>query len=622
MAADAVAEIKARLDILEVVGQYVRLQRSGRQHVGLCPFHAERTPSFSVSPERQAWYCFGCQEGGDVISFVEKVEHLDFRQALELLAERAGVELERDRGPARQAATRRRQALELHARAQAFYEQVLWGTGAGEPGRQLLVERGVTGELARRFGLGFAPSGGLGGDALVRYLVARGWGTPAEIAACGLAHESNGASRARDRFRHRLVFSIRDERGTVIGFGGRAVGHAVPKYLNSPGTAIYDKSTALFGIDLARPAIVKAGAAVVVEGYFDVLAAHAAGVTNTVASSGTALTRQQARVLGRHAPVVVLSFDTDDAGLAATSRAVDVVAAEGLSARICTLPAPYKDPDELVRRDPAAFAACVAAAEPEWEVLVDRAIGDAEGGSVEDRRQAVERAIAVLARIPDTSTRTLYVQRAARRLDLAPAALQADVDRARAAPRSAPRVVAALPQPPAAASPAEGLPDAAAGNPLPSWETYLGRVVVQQPQMAGTLVSEHGLRGEDFSQPLLGHILEIAAGLPEGAPFPLEALSASERALAMRHLYRPVPELEDPDDLERLVRAIAECVRRTRVAGIDRELAEVRRDKRRAADDGRAADVERLAERLAGLSAERQRLRDSPAGAVSVAPTR
>jgi DNA primase len=622
MAADAVAEIKARLDLVEVVAQYVRLQRSGRQFVGLCPFHAERTPSFSVSAERQAWYCFGCQEGGDIFSFVKKVERLDFRQALEQLAGRAGVELERDQGRGRQAAARRRQALDLHARAQAFYEHVLWDTAAGDPGRTLLVERGISEELARRFGIGFAPSGGTGGDALVRYLVARGWGTPADIAACGLAREANGGRREQDRFRHRLTFPIRDERSTVIGFGGRAVGDARPKYLNSPGTAIYDKSTALFGIDLARPAIVAAGVAVVVEGYFDVIAAHAADVTNTVASSGTALTRQQVRALGRLASVVVLSFDADDAGLSASSNAVDVVAGEGLSARICILPAQYKDPDELVRRDPAAFAACVAAAEPEWQVLVDRAVGDAEGGSVEERRHAVERAIAVLARIPETATRTLYVQRAARRLDLAPAALEADVERARATPRSAPRVVAALPPPPAGQPGGEGLPDGAEGNPLPSWETYLGRVVVQQPGVARTLISEHALRGEEFSQPLLGHILQVAAGLPEGAPFPLESLSTAERALTMRHLYRPVPEMDDPDDVERLDRAIAQCVQRTRVAGIDRELAEVRREKRRAADDGRAADVERLAERLAKLSNERQRLREGLAGAVSMAPTR
>src|SRR5437588_5940629 len=178
MPADAVAEVKARLDIVEVVGQYVRLQRSGRQHVGLCPFHSEKTPSFSVSQERQAWYCFGCQEGGDLLSFVQKIERIGFRDALEQLAERAGVELERDRGAGREASRRRKLVLELNLKAQAFYEHLLWGTEAGAPGRALLTERGVTEEPARRFGIGFAPAGGPGGDALLRYLTARGLGSP------------------------------------------------------------------------------------------------------------------------------------------------------------------------------------------------------------------------------------------------------------------------------------------------------------------------------------------------------------------------------------------------------------------------------------------------------------
>ena len=612
MPADAVTEIKARLDIVEVVGQYVRLQRSGRQFSGLCPFHAERTPSFSVSQERQAWYCFGCQEGGDIISFVEKIEHVDFRQALEQLAERAGVELERDRGPGRrEAGERRRKALELHARAQAFYAQVLWATPAGEPGRQLLDERGIGEEQARRFGVGFAPAGGAGGDALVRYLVARGHGSAVEIAAAGLAHEVHRGGGARDRFRHRLVFPIRDERGTVIGFGARGVGEAVPKYLNSPATAIFDKSMALFGLDLARSAISQAKAAVVVEGYFDVIAAHAAGVGNVVASSGTALTRQQARTLGRYAPVVVLCFDGDEAGQAAASRAVDMVAAEEMQARICVLPTGFKDPDELVRHDPAAFAACVAAAEPEWQVLVDRAIGDAEGGSVERRRQAAERAVAVLARVPESATRTLYVQHAARRLDLASAAVEADVDRARSGRRGTPRVVAAVPPPPQAVAEDEGLAQQEVGNPLPSWETYLGRLAVQRPALVAQLGGEHGLVDEEVSHPALVHILDVARRVGERGGFPLEALAPAERALATRHPYKPVPELDDPDDTDRLARAIADCVGRTRVAAMDRRLAEKRRDKRRAADDGRTEDVERLAEELAALSNQRQRLRAS-----------
>ena len=269
MAVDAVAEIKARLDIVEVVGGYLTLQRSGREFKGLCPFHAEKTPSFTVSQERQFWYCFGCQQGGDLFGFVERIERADFRQA-----------------------------LELNARAQQYYEHVLWSTPAGAPGRALLEERGVAEALARRFGIGFAPAGGAAGDALVRYLTTRGGAAVHEGVQAGLAQPSRGGP-SRDRFRHRLVFPIREERGAILGFGGRALGDAMPKYLNTPETVAYHKSHAIFGIDLARRAIERERCAVVVEGYFDVLAAHAAGVEHVVASSGTALAASPCRTRSR-----------------------------------------------------------------------------------------------------------------------------------------------------------------------------------------------------------------------------------------------------------------------------------------------------------------------------------
>ena len=428
MARDAVAEIKARLDIVDVVGGYVTLQRAGRGHRALCPFHSEKTPSFNVSQDRQAWYCFGCQEGGDMFTFVEKVEHTDFRQALELLAEKAGVELEAAaQSPERRGAARRRKrTLELNSRAAAFFEHVLWSSPAGADGRALLADRLVEESAARQFGVGFAPAGGAAEDALSRYLKEKAGATSEEIVDAGLAHHARGG-RLRDRFRHRLVFPIRDERGETLAFGARALGDDVPKYLNSPETSVYHKGSALFGIDLARAAMHDRRVAVIVEGYFDVMAAHLGGVANTVASSGTALTREQAKVLSRHADSVVLCFDADDAGRAATSRAVDVVAAEGLPARICVLPDGCKDPDELVRRDPQAFAAAIDEAPPEWQVLLDRALGDDEGGSIDARRSAAERAVALLARIPEAAARELYMQQAARRLTLTAATLGSDV---------------------------------------------------------------------------------------------------------------------------------------------------------------------------------------------------
>ena len=607
MAADARDEIKARLDVVDVIGSYVSLQRSGREFKGLCPFHAEKTPSFTVSQQRQVWFCFGCQQGGDLFTFVELIERTDFRQALEMLAERAGVELEpMGAGAGRGAGRERRRTLELNGRAQLFYAHVLWENPAGEPGRALLRERGVADEVARRFGIGFAPAGGNSGDALVRYLTRRGGAEVSEIAAAGLAHAQRGGG-ARDRFRNRLLFPIRDERGACLGFGGRALGDATPKYLNTPETSAYHKSRSIFGIDLARAAIERERSAVVVEGYFDVIAAHTAGVEQVVASSGTALTREQVRALARFAPAVVLCFDGDDAGRAAASRAVDVIAAERMQARICALPAGAKDPDELVRRDADAFRRMVAEAQPEWQVLLDAALADGEGGSVDARRAAAERAVAVLARIPEAATRDLYLQQAARRLDVGARSLTQDLTRLQRAPGGRPaRVV--LPQPPAETASEEPAP---AGERIdvtpPQWEAYLGGIIVHRPEMAHVLVDDIGLQLDELTHASVRRIIEAARG--GDASFPLHRLPAGDQPLAAKLMVLDVPELDSSSDTDALERAMRDCVRDVHEATAIRSAAAIQRELQQAKDAGRDDEVRVLAARLAELAAEAPRLR-------------
>ena len=605
MARDARDEIKARLDIVEVIAGYVALQRSGRELKGLCPFHAEKSPSFTVSQERQVWYCFGCQQGGDLFKFIELIERTDFRQALELLADRAGVELEPLGGGGRSLGRDRRRALELNGKAQLFYEHVLWETPAGAPGRELLERRGVAEALARRFGVGFAPMGGAAGDAVVRYLSARGADVDAIVAA-GLAHPTRGGA-ARDRFRHRLLFPIRDERGSVVGFGGRALGDAMPKYLNTPDTAAYHKSQSIFGIDLARSAIERERCAVVVEGYFDVIAAHAAGIAHVVASSGTALTREQVRALGRHAPLVVLCFDGDDAGRAAASRAVDVIAAEGMQARICVLPEGAKDPDELVRRDPDAFTAMVREAQPEWQVLIDAALAGGEGLSVDARRAAAERAVSVLARIPEAATRELYLQQAARRLDVGARSLAQDLARAqRQAPGRPARVV--MPQPASAPqAPPDDAPPPEPEAPPPQWEAYLGGIVVHRPDMARVLTAEMGLQLDELT-PSMRRIVELAQEA-DGEAFPVHRLGAADQPLAARLMVLDVPELDPASDAGALDRAMRDCVRDVHEATAVRSAALIQRELQQAKDAGRDDEVRVLAARLAELAAEAPHLR-------------
>jgi DNA primase len=609
MARDAVAEIKARLDIVDVVGGYVTLLRAGRGHRALCPFHSEKTPSFNVSQDRQAWYCFGCQEGGDMFTFVEKVEHTDFRQALELLAEKAGVELEAAaQSPERRGAARRRKrTLELNSRAAAFFEHVLWSSPAGADGRALLADRLVEESAARQFGVGFAPAGGAAEDALSRYLKEKAGATSEEIVDAGLAHHARGG-RLRDRFRHRLVFPIRDERGETLAFGARALGDDVPKYLNSPETSVYHKGSALFGIDLARAAMHDRRVAVIVEGYFDVMAAHLGGVANTVASSGTALTHEQAKVLSRHADSVVLCFDADDAGRAATSRAVDVVAAEGLPARICVLPDGCKDPDELVRRDPQAFAAAIDEAPPEWQVLLDRALGDDEGGSIDARRSAAERAVALLARIPEAAARELYMQEAARRLTLTAATLGSDVAAAlRGASGGRPLRVSAPPPPPAS-EPAPG--DAGPPPPPPAaWDRHLAMLCEHRPELASRLAAEFGLETSAIQHPLARRMVEVALATLPGEGFPLTSLPARERDFAAELLTRTAPELLPESRVSDLDTAIADCVRRVKEAQLGAEITDVRRRMAAAKERGDDAEVSRLAARLRRLATESPHLR-------------
>ena len=609
MARDAVAEIKARLDIVDVVGGYVTLQRAGRGHRALCPFHSEKTPSFNVSQDRQAWYCFGCQEGGDMFTFVEKVEHTDFRAALELLAEKAGVELEAaaQGGERRGVSRRRKRTLELNARAAAFFEHVLWSSSAGADGRELVAARALAEAQARTFGMGFAPAGGGGEDALSRYLSERAAATPDEIVDAGLAHHARGG-RLRDRFRHRLVFPIRDERGEVIAFGARALGDDVPKYLNSPETVVYHKGSALFGIDLARTAMHDRRVAVIVEGYFDVMAAHLAGVANTVASSGTALTREQAKVLSRHADSVVLCFDADDAGREAASRAVDVVAAQGLPARICLLPEGCKDPDELVRRDPAAFAAAVAEAPPEWQVLLDRGLGNDEGGSIEARRAAAERVVALLVRIPEATARELYVQQAARRLNLTAATIASDVATAmRSVATGRPLRVNAVPLVTAPPMTDAGPPSA----PPKSWDAYLATLCVHRPEIATRLTGEFDLDVAAIQHPLSRRLVEIAQATPAGESFPLNALAPQERDFAAGLLVQTVPELLPESRVGDLDTAIADCVRRVAEAQRITEISEVSRRMAEAKERGDDTEVGRLAARRRQLATASPQLRRS-----------
>ncbi len=368
-----VDEVKARIDIADLVGESVPLRKTGRTFKALCPFHTEKTPSFTVDPSRQTWRCFGaCSEGGDVFSWVMRRQGVEFREALRILAERAGVQLAPMDAQAEERQKRLGRLRSANEAAVRFYRRSLEDAEAGEA-RGYLERRGVPGEVAERFGLGYAPAAP---DALRGYLTARGYSAE-EIATAGLSVEGEGP--ARDRFRGRLIFPIRDPQGRCVGFGARALDDTDVKYLNTPQTPLFDKSSLLYGLDRARDHIRRADRVIVVEGYMDVIAAHQHEQTHVVASMGTALTERQVALIKPLTRKILLALDADAAGAAATVRGIDtareavgteprpVVTARGLvrmqntlaaDIRIIELP-PGRDPDDLIRLDPERWSALV-----------------------------------------------------------------------------------------------------------------------------------------------------------------------------------------------------------------------------------------------------------------------
>ncbi|HIE50712.1 MAG TPA: DNA primase [Armatimonadetes bacterium] len=338
-------EIRDRTDIVEVIEQYVPLHKAGKDYRGLCPFHEDTAPSFTVSPAKQMWYCFGCQEGGDVFRFLQLMENLSFPEAAERLAQRLGMHFTPSRAAARKASLRER-IYDLNRCAAGFYQRMLRGE-AGCAGREYLAQRGLDEVTIARFRLGYAPNSW---EALTGYLKQQGF-SPAEIARAGLARPRRDGRGHYDYFRHRLIFPIHDPQGRVVAFGGRALTEEqTPKYLNTPETPAFDKSRTLYGLHLAARAIGEAEAAILVEGYLDAIAAHQFGLTNTVASLGTALTADHLRVLSRYTPRVFLVYDADSAGVKAALRSMALFEEVGLEVRIVTLPR-GKDPDEFLRTE-------------------------------------------------------------------------------------------------------------------------------------------------------------------------------------------------------------------------------------------------------------------------------
>ncbi|HEY1359529.1 MAG TPA: DNA primase [Thermoleophilaceae bacterium] len=418
---DSIERLRQAVDMVELVGAKTDLRRVGSRWVGLCPFHEERTPSFSVEAEKKVYYCFGCEAGGDAIGFVRETEALDFPEAVEFLADRYGVELQRESEDPR-AEERRRQRDRLRAlleRTARFYATFLWESGEAAKAREYLLGRGLGEEVLREFRVGYAPSAA---DRVALSAQRDGF-KPEELLAADVARRGRGGG-LYDRFRGRITFPLADGRGRVLGFGARAMGEGRgPKYLNTAESDLFHKGRQLFGIDLARSPAAKAGRIVVVEGYTDVLALHQAGVRESVAIMGTALTDDQLRDLERAAPLVVLALDADRSGMNAMLRAVQS-AGDRTELRVVEMPEGQDPADMLAQSGIEAFNARLERAVSVLEFQVRRVLADADLGTPTGRDRALEEARPLISASPARSaTRDELVRIVADRLDMHPSSV-------------------------------------------------------------------------------------------------------------------------------------------------------------------------------------------------------
>ena len=415
-------ELVARCDIYDVVSRYVPLKKSGANYFGVCPFHNEKTPSFSVSRDKQIYHCFGCGAGGGVINFIMRIENMTFPEAVRHLADLVGMEVPEESGRD-QFRARRQRLTDLATDAARYYVAMLYGP-QGQAGREYLLGRGLRPATLKHFGLGFAPEGW---DGLIRAMTAKGY-TKSELMECGLVVQ-NQSGGVYDRFRNRVMFPIIDIRGKVIAFGGRVMDDSTPKYLNSSDTPIFNKSRNLFAMNFAKKT--KRNYFLLAEGYMDVIALHQAGFDCAVASLGTSLTEEQARLMAaRGKEEVVICYDSDEAGKKAAQRAIDILGRSGLKVRVLRMNG-AKDPDEYIRKNgPEAFENLLRRSYTDIEYRLADIRGRYDLEEAEGRVEYLQEAARYLATVPSEVEREIFGRTVAKEAGVSEQAMLAEVGRA------------------------------------------------------------------------------------------------------------------------------------------------------------------------------------------------
>lgn len=561
---DAVADIKARLPIEELVRSYTQLTKKGKNYVGLCPFHNDTNPSFLVSPDKGICYCFPCQKGGDIFTFYQQIEHVDFPQALRDLAERAGITLPDapKGGPTKDEKERLRDCLDAAA---SLYRKRL----ASSPAKDYLAKRGVTLEEIESFGLGVSPVGFTDTyDELLKAGFSR-----KEIVVSGLAIQKDlNEERPYDRFRNRLMFPIHDLQGRIIGFGGRTLGDDDAKYLNGAESPLYRKSTVLYGIHRALQAMRDAKKVVVVEGYFDVLACHRVGMANVVATCGTALTEEHAKLLKRYVDTVVLCLDSDAAGQAAAERGFPILSRNDLLVEAVTLG--QKDPADAAQESPEMLRSLLSDARPYLQLVLD-GVSASDLSSPAARRAALARILPLLESLPSATERAAWIERASVAMSTTLTALEDDL-------RAYERLNKSK------AAHAVSAPAVGSTNPFSTLELALGLLMLYPSQRA--LVAEL-IAPDDGTAAALHDAVKNAA---PGEPVDLAALPAEAQEHArILLLFCEENGFSDWNDSTAAREIRRNCQNANREA-IRKKLQDITKEMMAARKGGKAAEEELL----------------------------
>ncbi len=424
-----IEEVKQKTDIADVIGQQVTLKKAGRNLTGLCPFHGEKNPSFFVYPEQQSWHCFGCNRGGDVLSFVMQRDNADFGEALRLLADRSGVIIP-SRSEPDQGKEERERFRRINEAAAQYYHDILLNSPAAERARAYLKKRLFSSGSISDFRLGYSRNEREG---LKQHLVEKGY-QKSELVAAGLLIETEDG-KSFDRFRNKLIFPVQDIKGHVVGFGARVLDDSLPKYVNSPQTPLFDKSGTLYGLNLAAPAVRQQETAVIVEGYVDVITAHQNGFKNVVASMGTSITERQVISLKKLTRNVVLALDADTAGKEAMLRGVSYENILGAEVRVVTIPA-GKDPDDVIKENRGAWQELLATAQPIMDYAFGMVTAELDLTTARGKSLAAERLLPVLAEIKDGVRWAHYLQKLARMIDVTLPTLEAEMSRLKPRPEA------------------------------------------------------------------------------------------------------------------------------------------------------------------------------------------